>query len=196
MKSGNFKLYFTCFVLIFIGLGTGLAQSGMQIHTGISAAFSQDKNITPSGMGHYGHFVGVDGRLHSGGMYFAGGMKYYRTSLLAESSKSFFSNTENYNFFAARFGLGFTIKQFSHNIALRSKLFGVFNFSNSSPVNTIDVAGYEQLNDSSGGVVTGLGMDIGFFTVDLEYERGIINAFKGRPDSKNDIVSFSVGVLF
>ncbi len=189
--------------LLIIGLlWTGVtvnnvaAQGGMSIYSGISAAFNNDKNITPSGFGHYGHFIGADFRLHSGDLYFAGGGRYYFTSLLAEESASFFRNTETYRYISARFGFGFNLKEFSYTTRLRSKVFGVFNFAGTAPDNMIDTPGYQRLNDSSGGLVTGLGMDIGALTLDLEYQFGLINAFHEQKDSKFNVMSFAVGFFF
>ena len=60
----------------------------------------------------------------------------------------------------------------------------------------IDVPGYQRLNDSSGGIVTGLGMDFGALTLDLEYQLGVINAFRDQKDSKFNVMSFAVGFFF
>jgi len=194
------KLIKSLFIAVLLWTGVSLstvaAQGGMSVYSGISAAFSQDLNITPSGFGHYGYFVGADFRLHSGDLYFAGGGRYYFTSLIAEESASFFRNTETYRYISARFGFGFNIKHFGYNTRLRSKLFGVFNFAGTAPDNMIDTPGYQRLNDSSGGVVTGLGMDIGAVTLDLEYQFGLINAFQDQQDSKFNVMSFAVGLFF
>ena len=194
------KLIKSLFIIGLLWTGVSLsdtaAQGGMSIYSGISAAYSQDKNVTPSGFGHYGYFVGADFRLHSGDLYFAGGGRYYFTSLLPEESASFFRNTETYRYISARFGFGFNLKHFSYSTRLRSKLFGVFNFAGNQPNNMIDNPGYQRLNDSSGGLVTGLGMDIGALTIDLEYQFGLINAFRDQKDSKFDVMSFAVGFFF
>jgi hypothetical protein len=191
------KLLFTAvFLCAGMWLTTTSAQGGMSVYSGISAAFSQDQNITPSGFGHYGYFVGADFRLHSGDLYFAGGGRYYFTSLLAEESASFFRNADTYRYISARFGFGFNIKHFSYNTRLRSKVFGVFNFAGEAPDNMIDTPGYQRLNDSSGGIVTGLGLDVGAVTLDLEYQFGLINAFRNQQDSKFDVMSLAVGFFF
>ena len=171
-------------------------QGGLSIYSGFVASFSQDLNVTPAGTGHYGHFIGADFRLNSGDMYFAGGGRYYRTSLLAEKKVSFFSNAETYSYFTARFGFGFNLKHFSYRTRLRSKLFGVFNFSGNTPQTMMEIPGYEKLNDASGGIATGLGMDIGPLTLDLEYQKGLINSYRKQQDSKFDVWSFAIGVFF
>lgn len=190
IKIWAFLLMFFCGNAILSG------QGGMSVYSGTSAGFSADKNVTPSGFGHYGYFFGADFRLHSGDMYFAGGARYYFTSLLAEKSKSFFSNTETYSYATARFGLGFNLKHFSYKTRLRSKLFGVFNFAGNAPQTLMENPGYQHLNDSSAGVATGLGLDVGPLTFDLEYQKGLINAYKDQKDSKFNVWSFAVGVFF
>ena len=195
----HFKNKIWIFLLILSGgivTGSLSAQGGLSIYSGFSASFSPDLNVTPSGTGHYGHFLGADFRLNSGDLYFAGGGRYYRTSLLAENEVSFFSNAETYSYLTARFGFGFNILHFSYHNRLRSKLFGIFNFSGNSPENMMEIPGYEHLNDSSAGIATGFGMDIGPLTLDLEYQKGIINAYKNQKDSKFDVWSFAVGFFF
>ena len=60
----------------------------------------------------------------------------------------------------------------------------------------MEIPGYEHLNDSSAGIATGLGMDIGPLTLDLEYQKGIINAYKNQKDSTFNVWSFAVGFFF
>lgn len=172
------------------------AQGGLNLYSGFAASYSKDINVTPAGMGHYGYFLGADFRLNSGDMYFAGGGRYYFTSLLPENEVSFFSNSETYSFLTARFGLGFNLYHFSYHTRLRSKILGVIDFSGASPSKMIDVPGYQNLNDSSAGIATGLGLDIGPLTVDLEYKKGLVNAYRNQKDTKFNVWSFAVGFFF
>lgn len=196
MKSGTINYFLSAIILCFFSISTTFGQGGMNIYTGIAANFNKDKNVTPEGTGHYGYFVGVDGRLNSGDLYFAGGLRYHRTSLMAESSKSFFSNEENFAVLVFRGGFGFNLKHFSHKTRLRSKIFGAFNMASNSPETRLETVGYEKLNDSWGGLTSGLGMDIGAITLDLEYHKGFVNAYNGQPGTKFDTWSFAVGFFF
>ena len=196
MKLFIRTIYFGLFLLSMVQFNTASAQGGMNIYSGISAAFSHDKNVTPAGFGHYGHFVGVDFRLNSGDLYFAGGGRYYFTSLLAEENTSFFNNANAYRYFSARFGFGFNLLNLSYKNRLRSKIMGAFNIAGVSPDNMIDIPGYQRLNDSSAGVITGLGLDIGALTIDLEYQFGLINAYYNQQNSKFNVTSLAIGFFF
>ena len=168
----------------------------MNIYSGVAASFSNDKNITPAGSGHYGYFLGVDFRLNSGDLYFMGGGRYHFTSLIPEESISFFKNSQTYNYLSARFGFGFNLLHINYDTRLRSKILGAFDLSGTAPDNMIDIPGYQRLNDSSAGVITGLGLDFGPITIDLEYQIGVINAFYQQENSKFNVTSLAVGFIF
>ena len=65
-----------------------------------------------------------------------------------------------------------------------------------SPSTTIEVPGYESINDSWGGLVTGLGLDLKALTFDVEYQFGLINAYREQKDSKINSLSITLGFFF
>lgn len=171
-------LFLTVSPLIFVS-----AQSpGLVVQTGLTAAFSKDKNVTKESEGHYGWLVGADARLLEGSLYFVIGGQYAELNLVSSSKADFFDN--DWKLLLLRAGFGFNILTISDNLAIRSKILGSINYIADAPENGLNKDGYRQINDSYLGAVTGLGVTIGAFDVDLEYQHGILNAYREQKDSK------------
>jgi len=171
-----------------------IGKGGAIIYTGLTNATSQDNYFTPEGTAISGYHIGLDARLFSGTMYFGGGLQYHKLTLLAKEESDFFSPTPSHNLVKARFGLGFNIHQFTNLITLRAKLYGTFNFNMQWDKELVP-EDYIFTGAYAGGI-GGLGIDIGFVAIDVEYEKGLVNALSMRPDSKLDIWTLSVGFFF
>jgi len=169
-------------------------KGGATIYTGLTSATSQDELLTPEGTSITGYHVGLDARLFSGTMFFGGGIQYHKLTLLATEDAEFFSPEKSHNVVKTRFGLGFNIHQFTHLITLRAKAYGSFNFNLEYDPDMVP-SNYEYTG-AYAGAIGGLGVDIGFIAIDLEYEKGLVNALSMRPDSKLDIWTVSVGFFF
>ncbi len=172
-------------------------QSGITPHAGISVSTNGESEITQSGQAHYGYFLGVDVRMFADTkMFFTGGVQYHRMSLVSQGSPNFFSNDANLSLIKGRWGLGFYLTKINQ-MKLRLKVLGSLDYVNSYDDEAISAnAPYNQLNDSSLGGVVGLGIDLSFITIDLEYQKGFINAYREIPDSKVDYITLSAGVFF
>lgn len=171
-----------------------IGKGGAIIYAGITNATSQDAFLTPEGTAITGYHVGLDARLFSGTMYFGGGIQYHQLTLLASPDAEYFSPKKSHNLVKTRFGLGFNVHQFTHLITLRAKAYGSFNFNleydpDMVPQDYVYTGAYA-------GAIGGIGLDISFITIDLEYEKGLVNALSERPDSKLDIWTLSLGVFF
>jgi hypothetical protein len=75
-------------------------------------------------------------------------------------------------------------------------MMGSMTMAINSPQQRIDVEGYEVINDAWGGIVTGVGLDFGPLTADFEFHIGLVNSYKGQPDSKINTYAFTVGFFF
>jgi len=122
------------------------------------------------------------------------GAQYHRLTLLATPDAEFFSPKTSHNVVKTRFGLGFNIHQFTHLITLRAKAYGSFNFNLEYDRDL--VPDEFEYTGAYAGAIGGIGLDIGFITVDFEYEKGLVNALSMRPDSKLDIWTMSAGFFF
>jgi hypothetical protein len=168
---------------------------GLVLQTGLTSLYSKDPNITKDGEMHYGWMVGADARILEGNMYFIVGAQYISTSLRSSTDPEFFRKRD-WTMLNGRCGLGFNILRLSEKLALRSKILGSINFTMDSPKGGLGVDGYRALNDSSLGAVTGLGVTLGMFDLDLEYQYGILNAYNLQPKSTFDGFTLMAGFHF
>jgi hypothetical protein len=166
---------------------------GLQVHAGYIAAFNGDKNFSPSGF-RGGYRVIADGRLIGGSMHFLVGGGFGNMAINATSAPGF--SSDSYNFFSGRIGIGFTILRISRDLRLRSKIIGTVHFVGDVDETKIENPEYRQVNDSYGGASTGLGIDMGWLTFDVEYEVGLINMIFEKPDTKLHILSLTAGFMF
>ncbi|MFZ1751467.1 MAG: hypothetical protein WAU01_14805 [Saprospiraceae bacterium] len=188
--------YILPIVFYFITIFSIQSQSpGLVVQTGVTSSFSKDKNITLAGEGHYGWMVGADARLLEGDLYFIIGLQYHQTNLKSISKINFFSEND-WKLIVGRAGLGFNILRINEKLSLRSKIIGSVNFVSDAPENALNKVGYTFINDSFLGAATGLGLTIGSFDIDVEYQYGIINAYKEQPKSTFDIWTLMAGFHF
>lgn len=167
---------------------------GASVYAGITSATSQDEFLTPEGTAITGYHIGLDARLFSGTMYFGGGLQYHKLTLLATPEAEYFGPKQAHNMIKTRFGLGFNVHQFTHLITLRAKVFGSFNFNLEYDPDLVPED--YVYTGAHAGAIAGLGVDISFITIDVEYEKGLVNALSERSDSKLDIWTVSMGVFF
>lgn len=174
------------------------AQSGANVYLGLISGKTKDNVVSKDGELHYGYLVGLDARIAGDDMYFLIGGQYATLSLFSEDGAQFFSGENKMKQFKLRIGIGFNIARLSDNITLRSKILGSFDFLSSYDESGFpdNLVGYEQVNDGYLGAVTGVGLDIGIFTIDLEYELSALNAFYKQPDTKYNTFSLTTGVRF
>lgn len=168
---------------------------GIVIQAGVSTAYAKDGNITKRNQAHYGYVIGADGRILEGDMYFIVGAQYHSTSVNSTSSPDFFG-THDWKILMGRVGLGFNVFRFSEKVVLRSKLLGSINFVMDAPSGGLNIDGYRTINDSFLGVTTGAGLTIGIFDFDLDFQYGVINAYKAQPKSLFDSWTLVAGVHF
>lgn len=190
MIKKNFAIVaFAWLPLILFGQTQGLV-----IQTGLTASYSKDANITTANQAHYGWMIGADARILEGDLYFILGAQYHKTDLASKSSPDFFKN--DWNILMTRAGFGFNILQLSERSAIRSKLLGSINFILDGPSGGLNKPGYTELNDSFLGVVSGLGITLGSFDFDLDFQYGVINSFYKQPKSTFDSWTLMVGFHF
>lgn len=188
------KLYIVVFTLLLSNFIFAQAPA-VVIQTGLTAAFSKDEVVTPSGHGHYGWMLGVDGRILEGDIYFILGGQYHQSSLVASTKPEFFTKN-NWKTFMGRCGLGMNVYRLSEQTVLRTKLLASVNFILDAPSNGLDIPNYEKLNDSYLGAVTGVGITIGFIDIDLDYQYGIINAYNKQSNTTFSSWTLMAGLHF
>jgi hypothetical protein len=190
-----FKKFLLIFVIVFISIYSSWSQSpGLVVQAGLSSAFSHDKNITPSGKGHYGWVVGADARLLDGGLYFLMGGQYHRLNLVAESTPLPFTN-KDWGIFTGRFGIGFNFWRIHERLALRSKLLCSINFNQDVDISKL-MQPYDRINDSFLGIGSGLGLTLGILEFDVDFQYGVLNAYNKQKDTNFNMINLVAGVRF
>lgn len=166
----------------------GQESGGLQVYGGYVVPVSDDlSDYTVDGV-RGGFVIGADTRLLGQGLNILIGGRY---AFMNAGSDDEFSMT------TGRIGLGFTLLEVSRRIRIRSKLAAAVHFVTDFPTGLRpDGSGSYLVNDSFAGAVTGLGIDIGVFTIDLEYEYGLINAINKESDTTLDWVALTAGVHF
>lgn len=180
-------------IALFFGISM-VAQAqkgGLQVHGGYLMGINNNEAFSPDVV-RGGYQVIADARLIGGGMHFLFGGGVGRWAI---NSGSGFGG-DQMTLATGRFGLGITLVEFSRNLRLRTKLVGSIRFIGSVDADKIDNQEFRKVNDSFGGALTGLGLDIGAITVDFEYEHGLINMINQKPDTKINFFSLTAGVFF
>lgn len=167
---------------------------GLVIQAGLSASYSKDANITKAKQGHFGWMIGADARILEGDLYFLIGGQFHKTNLMSTSSLEFFKN--DWSVAMGRAGFGFNLLHISERVVIRSKLLGSVNFILDAPEKGQNIPGYTELNDSYLGAVTGLGLTLGSFDFDLDFQYGFVNAYFMQPKSTFDSWTFMAGFHF
>lgn len=171
------------------------AQAGAHVHGGIISGKFNTASLTPSGTSHTGYRIGVDARLNSGKMFFTGGAHYFRYAFDATESGAYFKNEDSFSIQKARFGLGWNLIEVPLIMRLRAKLLGSVNLI-TAPDNRDLPSQYERMNDGYASIDVGVGVDVLFFTLDVEYEKGLLNTVNQAPDTTIDYWSLTLGVFF
>ncbi len=187
--------YIILLIAFIIAIDSSGQAPGLVLQTGLTTMYSKDPVITKDKEAHYGWMVGADARILEGNMYFILGAQYVNTSLRSSANPEF-TRKRDWKMLNGRCGLGFNILRLSENFALRSKILGSINFTLDAPSGGLGLDGYEVLNDSYLGAVTGLGITLGMFDVDLEYQYGILNAYNKQPKSTFDGFTLMAGFHF
>lgn len=189
-----FNKYILLVAISICSFTTLFSQSGIRVHTGLITGSSNDEVVTPDGTALYGYLIGGDARLFAEGLFFNVGLQYANMDLIGEDSPSFFGGDTSMKLIRGRIGLGLYIANINDLIRLRTRAVLDINYIQSSS-GVFSDPNY-RINDSHLGAALGLGADISIFTIDLEYEIGVINAYFEAEDSKISYLSLTGGVFF
>ena len=170
-------------------------QAGAHVHGGLLAGQFKTTDLTPEGTVHRGWRIGVDARLNSGKMFFTGGVHYFKYSFDAMDGGEFFKPEDSFSVQKARFGLGWNLLEVPRVVRLRAKFLGSVNLI-SAPDDRDLPSPYVMMNDGYASLDFGFGVDVLFFTIDIEYEKGLLNAVNKAQETKIDYWSLTAGVFF
>lgn len=188
------RLTFVLFFLMFC-IGICLSQ-GMHITAGTVLGNTTFEGLSSDGTNsHKGYRIGVDGRLMGDSMYFLAGAHYMKFDMNPNSQTTLTTHNQSIEEIFGRFGLGFTFLE-TRKFKLRGKALGGVHYVYSTTDNIQVPSPFSDVNEAFGGAIVGLGVDVLFFTLDVEYEKGLVNAINMASESKFDFLYFTVGLFF
>ena len=195
------KKYFLIATAMVLALINSYSQAGMGIYLGPSIMKSPDDVVSPGSNMHYGYVIGANARLNSDNMYFLLSGEYGTFDLIANSKASFIGG-DDLKYIKGKIGLGFDIAKITRKIVIRSKLQGTVLFVNDYEQSIIDndpilsSNNYTTINDGIAGLATCLGIRIGSFFTDLEFEKGFFNLYNEKKGSKLNFITLTAGFQF
>jgi len=122
-------------------------------------------------------------------------VKNTNLALDAADGGDFFETGDSFSVQKARFGLGWNLIELPPVVRLRAKFLGSVNLI-TAPDSRDLPSPYEQMNDGYASLDFGIGVDVLFFTIDIEYEKGLLNAVNKAQETKLDYWSLTAGVFF
>ena len=179
-----------------------IGQGGISFTAGIAGAKNHLKEASKGGIG-IGYTGAVEARFLGQDMYFVAALQYAKYKLIPVEGIELASQTNNFQVGHGRIGMGFTILRLGYNTIIRAKILGsldkTMQYTSATLKNTDfnkeDNSPSDKLNDATVGALVGLGLDLKWFVLDFEYERGLINAFYKVPGSNFDYFSVRAGIL-
>lgn len=169
---------------------------GIQINAGFAYAENANMVMTPDGKAHTGIFISLASRLRPSKKFsIFGSGKYVDLEFVAHGSEDYFTRTETMKWAKFRLGGVYKIKEFNQSTHIRLQAALPINFLLAWPD---DVAGapYDRFNAFTTGAVLGIGLDILSFTLDFEYEIGVIDQITDVSGSTFNYWDLGVGVVF
>lgn len=177
------------------------ANAQFSVYGGISTVISRDLLVTPKSTSHSGYVTGLNLRMLDDGLCFLFTGEYGTFNLLASEEKSYFKG-EKLTYLKGKVGLGFDLFHLTKNIKLRSKFQGnllyvqKYKDSQVGATQALKESGYSELNEAIGGLSTGLGLTLGIFDIDFEYEYGFYNIYYARHHSTLNFYNLTGGIRF
>ena len=171
-----------------------LAQSGVGFYAGYTTAFTTDKVSTPSRTAHFGYVIGFDARLNDDEFHFKGGLEYLSFDLISSSNPNPFKS-DQLKMVKVRGGFGLHIANLSEKTILRTKILGSLHFIREYNKDMLTIPEYSRINENLAGVASGVGLDIGKFTIEAEFEYGLFNLYFQKPKSRLHFLNLNFGIF-
>ncbi len=171
------------------------AQTGVSFTAGLALSKNQLSEITPENATNGGYSAAIEGRFLGEGMFFVLQLQYAKYRLLADDGVQFSIPDNNIQVGYFRVGMGFTLLRFGNLGLLRAKVLGSLDKTIQYTSKALVDTNYNRINDSTVGIVGGIGLDLKWFVLDVEFEKGLINAFYKVKESNFNYFSVRAGFL-
>lgn len=185
------KMYFIAVLLLFTLLSN--AQSGAVIGVGASLGYTDNPAVMAKAGALSGWHISVTARLGPDFWYLKPGLELHKIQL--ESSGGFDPFKESPAMFIVKGPVQLGARIFKvGNLLFRASAGLGTNFIWSIEKNTLSLD-HNTLRDLHLGALGGLGLDIGPFAIDFQFEKGFTELYKST-DYKIDYVTVTTGIFF
>lgn len=182
-------------VVLLFSTNSAICQGGLHIYVGGTSMTNNLDQYTPSNTTLSGYHAGGDFQFGGESMYFMLGLQYHGVDIIPSAKFSAFDAQANLGVAKLRGGLGFNVFRITELIKVRLKVLGSID-SFVVYDQARDYIGSPPLNSATASGIGGLGVSIGPMRLDLEYHRGLINAYNQVSDSHFHYWLFNAGVFF
>lgn len=182
-------------VVLFFSTKWVHGQAGLHVYAGVTSMQNSLTQFTPDGLFHGGVHVGGDFVINDGDMYFLAGLQLHSVDIVAADQLSLFDHQASISIIKPKIGLGFNIFQLTPLFKIRLKVQAAIDtFVESEEATAINQN--PVLNSATASGIGGIGFNLGPARLDVEYHRGLINAFNMVKGSNYNYWLFNVGIFF
>ena len=186
------KMYFIAVLLLFTLLSN--AQSGAVIGVGASLGYTDNPAVMAKAGALSGWHISVTARLGPYFWYLKPGLELHKMNLLSSSVFNPFAESNPATYIVkAPVQIGARVFKIG-NLLFRASAGIGSNFIWSIEKNTLSLD-HNTLRDLHLGALGGLGLDIGPFAIDFQFEKGFTELYKST-DYKIDYVTVTTGIFF
>ncbi|MEE9372874.1 MAG: hypothetical protein V3V00_07445 [Saprospiraceae bacterium] len=182
-------------VLIVSFCTIGIVSSQTHMHFGLLSGSNKLETFTPKDFSHSGWRIGIDQQILGKGIYLLGGLHYVRFNEEARNGTNFFETSPAIQILKPRAGIGITPFALTDLFKIRLKGLVSYNYFLAFKGETVTFE-TEKIKSGYLNLDLGVGVTVGFITVDIEYELGLDGTIKDLDDSKFRFLSVSAGLMF
>ena len=182
-------------VVLFFSTNDLKGQGGLHIYAGSTSLKNALEQFTPEGLIHSGFHAGGDFSFAGQDMYFILGVQYHQIDMVPGEEFSLTDPQAALSVIKPRVGLGFNVFKINDLFKLRLKILGSLD----SFFESEESVAYNLSNPLNSGTVSGiggLGISVGPARLDVEYHRGLINAYNEIKGSQFSGLVFNAGIFF
>ena len=169
------------------------AQSGVVLAAGVSMAYTDNPATSAKGQFISGYHGSLTGRLGADNWYLRPGIELHKMKLLPKKILDPFSDDPSMYLlkFPAQIGVRL-LKKDNFNVRIAGGL--QFTYTVSVQKNSLDLD-LNTITENQFGALIGAGMDLGVMTIDVNFEKGLTELYKGK-GYKADYIFVTAGFLF
>lgn len=173
-----------------------VSAQNIYFHGGAVLGENNLESLSPYDLPHSGYRVGVDMGLNKGLLYLIVGGQFMKYDFNPTLDSFMFQQQSPQREFVGRVGVGLNILHVPKLFKLRAKLLGNLHYADVENESILIPEPYTDLQKTYAGISGGVGITILYFTLDVEYEKGIKSAIEGTTEATFDFLYLTAGLSF